>query len=298
MKIGFSILSHKKTDYAFTELLQQLEKYPNKEISIHHDFSQAEFDVKSIADSSAELVQNHIQTAWSHVNNIEAILRTFELLYAKGCTWFVTLSANCYPIKKHSAFIDFLQDSTYDGYMECNNINEDALEIYSYFRTAFNKKSIFSYPFFRRNGQFYMKPFRIARKAKESIFNEACIPYHGSDWFMINRESMEYILNNKTRIHQMVQFLREVNKDPMLNVCPPEVVFQTLLANNRMLTFQHNNYRYIDWQGVTDWHPNTLTISDFEAIKKSNAFFARKLDAIISKELIEKINFEILHTNS
>ena len=71
---------------------------------------------------------------------------------------------------------------------------ENKLDIYPYFRTAFNNKSIFSYPFIRRNGQLYMKPFRVARKPEDIIFNNTIIPYHGSDWFMINRRCMEYIL--------------------------------------------------------------------------------------------------------
>ena len=59
---------------------------------------------------------------------------------------------------------------------------------------------------------------------KDIIFNNTIIPYHGSDWFMINRASMEYILTNKDRVYQIAQFLSEVNKDPILNVCPPEMV--------------------------------------------------------------------------
>jgi hypothetical protein len=294
MKIGFSILSHKNPDSVFAELINQLSNYPNSEIVIHHDFTKASFDHAIIQKDHIELVEKHIPTEWSHVNNIEAILKTFESLYDKDCDWFITLSANCYPIKSQKQIIDFLQNSIFDGYIEGNSIYSDVFDFYTYFRKAFNTKLLFHIPFLRKNGVFYWKALRTKRKTSDIIFDKSFIPYHGSDWFMINRTSMTYILKHKDKIDDIVSFLRKVNRGDDLNVCPAEVVFQTLLYNQSKLKLSSNNYRYIDWTNPVNWHPKVLTQNDFERIKHSDALFARKVDSIHSKDLIEEINKQLL----
>ncbi|WP_299254849.1 beta-1,6-N-acetylglucosaminyltransferase [uncultured Cytophaga sp.] len=294
MKIGFSILSHKTPDIQFEALLNQLSTYPNYEIAIHHDFNQSDFNSKVIVNKNVYLIENYVQTKWSHVNNIRALMKTFTHLYQQNCEWFITLSANCYPIKSTKQITDFLEASQFDAYIECNNIHSDHFDFYKYFRQAFNTAYLFSIPFFRKNGTFYCKPIRKKRDPNKIVFNDNLIPYHGSDWFIINRKTMAYILSNKELIDTIVSFLDDVNKGADLNVCPPEVVFQTLIGNNETLKVNKNTYRYIDWTDSINWHPNILVLKDFDAIQQSEALFARKFDATLSMDLIHKINKSIL----
>ena len=294
MKIGFSILSHKTPDKIYTALIDQLSRYPDHAIAIHHDRSKSAFDTSLFKEKTVNLVENIVETSWSHVNNIEALLRTFEILYDKKCDWYVTLSANCYPAKAPQQLIDFLTNADYDGYIECNDVTTDHFDFYKFFRKAFDTYVMFKIPFIKRNGTFYMKPIRIRRKVSDVPFTNSFIPFHGSDWFMINRKSMEYILNNRKRIQQLVDFFKKVNHSPDLNVCPPEVVFQTILANNKELKLNNNNYRFIDWTNAVNWHPNILTEKDFKDIQKTEAFFLRKVDEASSLELVKQINTSLL----
>jgi len=294
MKIGFSILSHKAPNEPFVELLRQLSKYPNTEIVIHHDFSKADFDLDLNSERNVHVIEKYEKTKWSHVNNIKALIKTFTILYEQNCEWFITLSANCYPIKPFNSLVEFLNTSEFDAYMECNNINSDHFDFYKYFRKALRTKYLFSIPFIKRTGEFYFKSIRVKRDEREIIFDANLVPYQGSDWFMINRKSMEYILANLKLIEDMCVFLSEVNKGPDLNLCPPEIVFQTLIANNIELKKNNDNYRYIDWTNAKEWHPNTLVLKDFDKLKQSNAFFARKINFPESLELINKLNNSIL----
>jgi hypothetical protein len=289
MKIGFSILSHKEADAVYIELINQLKRFENYSIAIHHDFDKSKLNPIIYTDENIHLVKDYVNTQWSHVNNIEALIKTFKILYDQGCDWYVTLSANCFPSKSQKELIAFLSSSNFDGYIEHNNIWTNHFYFYVYFRKAFNTKYLFKIPFISKKGSFYWKAIRRKRKTDEKIFNDNFIPYHGSDWFMINRKSMEFILSSQEKIKIMTSYFKEVNKGPDLNVCPPEVIFQTILANNPSLKLSQNNYRYIDWSNSKNWHPNVLSLNDLSKILNSDSFFVRKMDAESSLDLMKSI---------
>jgi hypothetical protein len=296
MKLGFSILSHQKPGPMLGALLKSLNTFSNKAIAIHHDFNQSEFDDSLFESSSYQLVKNHTRTYWSHVNNIHAIMETFRMLRHQECDWYITLSANCYPIKSNGYITRFLETTSSDGFIERNNVLTDHFDFYQYFRKGFNTKYLFKVPFLNSKGSFKFKVFRTSRKPEDILFNSSYIPYHGSDWFMINKKAMDYLLSNESRIDEMVAFLTNVNKGPDINVCPPEVVFQTVLGNGQdVLKLDHNNYRFIDWTNAVNWHPNTLTLKDWHFIEDSEALFARKFTWEKSSELIQLIDSKLLN---
>jgi hypothetical protein len=294
MKIGFSILSHQVPDSMLVSLLNQLNRYPEKEIVIHHDFYQADFENDLFKDVQFELVKDYIRTYWSHINNIQAILETLKLLYQKKCDWYITLSANCYPIKSPDNVIKFLEETENDGFMERNNVLTDHFDFYKYFRRGFETKYLFKIPLINRKGKIKYKAIRRYRSTGERLLSESYAPYHGSDWFIVNRKIIEYILSNETKIAEVVKFLEDVNKGPDINVCPAEVVFQTILGNAKLFNLDNYNYRFINWINSKDWHPNTLTLADYNSIQKSDALFARKFNWEKSKDLIELIDRELL----
>jgi hypothetical protein len=294
MKIGFSILSHEETGPMLVKLLNQLNTYPDKEIVIHHDFYQADFKKDLLKEISYELVKGFVRTYWSHTNNIQAILETFKSLYNKKCEWYITLSANCYPIKSSRDVIEFLKGTEKDGFIEHNNVLTDHFDFYRYFRKGFETKYLFQVPFISKKGKFKYRTLRKSRPVNARVLGTSYIPYHGSDWFMVNRDVMDYILSNEKRIKEIVAFLEDVNKGSDINVCPPEIVFQTLLANSNMFNLDKNNYRFINWTDSKNWHPNILTDADFNSMKASSALFARKFVWEHSKELIALIDREIL----
>jgi hypothetical protein len=294
MRVGFSILSHQTPGPLFKSLISRLEEFPDKEIAIHHDFNQATFDQNIASSPNVELVKNYVRTYWSHTNNIAAIMETFRILYSKDCDWYITLSTNCYPVKSFQHIIAFLENTEFDGFIERNNVMTDYFDFYKYFRKGFQTRYFFEIPFISKKGNFYKRAIRIKRSKKDIIFDQSFIPYHGSDWFIINKKSIGYLLMNQSKINDLVNFLIDVNKGPDINVCPAEIVFQSILANASNFKFSNNYFRFIDWENSQDWHPNTISMRHWESIKESDALFARKFDWGQSKEVIDLINKEII----
>ena len=159
MKIRFLILSHKASTESFVELLRQLLKYPNREIVIHHDLFKADFDLDLNSEKNVHVNENYEKTEWSHVNNIKSLVKTFTILYKQNREWYITISANCYPIKPFNHLIEILNTSEFDAYMECNNVNSDHFNFNTYFRKALRTKYLFSIPFIKRTGEFYLNQF-------------------------------------------------------------------------------------------------------------------------------------------
>ena len=58
--------------------------------------------------------------------------------------------------------------------------------------------------------------------------------------------------------------------------------------------------RYIVWQENGQWleSPKILTMSDYEAIGKSNKLFCRKVEEQKSKELLNKLDNEFIYSHT
>lgn len=127
------------------------------------------------------------------------------------------------------------------------------------------------------------KLFRIFQETlhvKRSKFDFSKL-YVGSAWWSLERNACQYVLskwNNEKKIRKRVKN----------TFAPDEMIVQTILLNAEVqFPVVNDNLRYIKWNGKTS--PRTLTIEDFEDIKKSGKFVARKVDPKESTNLINAI---------
>ena len=75
---------------------------------------------------------------------------------------------------------------------------------------------------------------------------------------------------------------------------PDEFLFNTIIMNSDFRNnVINNNYRYIDWSEKKP-HPKILTHKDFEKLKQSDCFFARKFDLTVDSKILELIHNNIL----
>ena len=107
----------------------------------------------------------------------------------------------------------------------------------------------------------------------------------GSAYFDITDSLAEWIIENEYKIMGIFRN----------SSCGDECFLQTLVynskfMNNVFLDEKGTNHRYIDWKGSKNAGPRILNESDYDNIKKSDCFFARKIDEYESKELIELLD--------
>lgn len=112
-------------------------------------------------------------------------------------------------------------------------------------------------------------------------------PYAGSAYWCLSRQCLEYV-TDWTRGHtQEVRFFRRVSSSD-------ENFFQMVLMNSPLRsTIVTHNLHYIDWSERKS-SPKLLTVDDWAALERSQAFFARKFDEEHDSAVLDRIDAELL----
>jgi len=166
----------------------------------------------------------------------------------------------------------------------------------------------------------YRSP-RILQKTIEAIqlishellpdrsFIKNMIPYRGSQWFCLNRLTIDYIVKfiNSQNANRYRGFFKYVWGSD-------EIFFQTLVLNSpyaqqcryydrdikNSMGFMRNENKaylhYIDWSWDRE-DPAVFDIGDFQTLKACDALFARKFCENKSKKLLYYIDHYLLKTN-
>jgi hypothetical protein len=292
--IGFIIVSHNfnKKQPLILRLLDRLEQFNNAYTVIHHDFSKTAFPDEEIKKYKACFVQPHIVTSWATWPVVIATLQAMRTLVERkpDVEWFVLLSANDYPVKSVEYIERFFANAEHDAYIQQTLISKETYlknkPLNNFIKYSYLK--LFSYhlkvPFLSRKGKFYKKSLYLPKPSSRQMFNDKFKCLTGEQWFMGNRKVLDYFVNNA---HENSAFGKFCAAD---RICPDNLFFHALIGNNKEFLVTPEIYRYIDWSKTTNWHPNTLTLDDYQRIDQSNSLFGRKVDFIQSAELLDLID--------
>ncbi len=296
MKLAFSILSHKEPDALFEKLLAYLNQFPDACIVVHHDYNKSSFSDELIAKYNLRMVTPYFNTRWGHVSKIPAIIGAFTKIkeVAPDFDWLISISPNCYPIKSVQEVLSFFENAKADYFMENLPLGLQYEGISKWHYQALFTKRIGKIPFLSKKGKFYWRHLRVPIDRNNTPFNDSMYPYCGSDWYFFNRKTVDRILSADIVNHPITKYIAKANEEPDMNASPDEILLQTFVRNQKDLVGSGNYYRYIDWENAKDWHPNTITLRHWDAIKQSDALFARKFDKDESSSVIKLIDEEIL----
>lgn len=110
-------------------------------------------------------------------------------------------------------------------------------------------------------------------------------PYKGLVYVSITRAFATWVMAFLPTV-QGERFL----KWTLWNFVPEEFFFQTLLMNSPFAsTCVKSNYRYASWEEKYGSKPRILDEEDFEQVRMSHAFFARKISALYSRQFLSLV---------
>jgi hypothetical protein len=284
MKIAYLILAHRDIEMVYTQI--EVLSTSNCAFYIH-------FDKELSIDRTNEhfqrtnvfLAKERFQINWGGFSIVQATLHLLEEAFSSPVQYdyFVLLSGQCLSIKENREIENFLEQNICSviemNPLPDNQLKDGGLDKIKYwypfdFLSLINinyKKLLFRYL------SSFCKSLRISRR----LDNKTTYCF-GSQWWGLNRESVEYVLFYCKENPKVVRFYR-------YTWAPDELFFQTILYNSPLRDKISNRiFRYLEWskQGP----PKVLDESSYDFIMNSGYLFARKFDSQISSGLIEKLH--------
>lgn len=274
MKKIFAITVHRMTN-PLIFLVDYISSFENNLIFIHIDKKSDEtIFFENLARDNVIFLENRVDVRWGGVGQIRATLNLMMAALKNEFDYLFFLSGDDIPLKTNKEFDYFLEKNNGKNFFQFDENGSNHID-----RLKFN------YPdfFLRKNKSFFEKLilffFPIVRGVffKNKIFHQKgkkILYYKGDSWFGI-----DFISANK-----IIEFL---NSNPWYldmyekSYCGDEIFFHTIAKNLELNFFEessrNNALRYIDWSSGPDY-PRILDEEDVAEMKKSDMFFARKID--------------------
>jgi Core-2/I-Branching enzyme len=128
------------------------------------------------------------------------------------------------------------------------------------------------------------RPFHLSLPARRRPPRGLTV-FGGSPYWCLARTHVDYVRRVVDRQPEVVRFFRRA-------FIPDELFFQTLLLGSPHAdSIVNDNLRYIDWSSTPA--PKILTARDLPALLASGKLFARKFDASVDAEVLDRLDESI-----
>ncbi|MDD1615124.1 MAG: hypothetical protein CG439_198, partial [Methylococcaceae bacterium NSP1-2] len=323
MRIIFGILSSVNTDVAVQQLIDAIGS--EHTVIVHHDFSkQPDFHVTG---KNVHVIEDYAITEWGGWSLVDAVIRLMD--YAQkipNWDYFQLLSDTCLPIQPIREFEKYLEVTLPDANISSIAITEQPELMLTHGFRAFAAKGTYGYRLLRKvnylsdkmrgmDGYKMMdgltlpayvnddKPFvkLLARVLPMSLlqlaakgigfthpFHDGIECYVGSQFFGCSK-----------RVCNQIQEWMGINQN-FVNTfkaqvtIPDEFFFQTVIGNLHLDNCEPTNH-LVNYFDARTRHGNELELNDFDRLKQSGKFFARKFSKNPEDSLRLKIVQDIKH---
>ena len=268
------------TAYKDPEMLSRLcEKFDRNSfrLFIHIDKRYAaDFDIKSLKSSGNTEIYSKYAVTWGSIRHLYAILALMKrALRYDDIKYFHIISGQDYPVCDLSE-----AEEDRNIYLDFAPLPAERIRQYNPCQRLDQKNRIVEHIY--RGSVKLQKALGIERK-KMGAFSDV---YKGTVWCSMPRDAAAYALDS-------VENNRDFMRDLYYSYIPEEIFFQTIFMNSPEWKEKtvRDNKRYDDWtpRDNSPSVPVILDARDYEAIKGSRAWFARKLDSSLSGILIKKL---------
>jgi hypothetical protein len=296
MKLFYFITAHKNPEQ-LSRLIRALNSGDCK-ICIHVDLKSDLAAFREHVKETADIyfLKTRTKIFWGGFSQVKATLMGLKEFEASDCTHFVFLSGQDFPIKPLQQFNEFLSQHPATNFITINSVREtwkDALyrverfHFVDFFEGLRNK--------FRKM-RFLVNKCEGALNVCLKMFGKRKLPngfelYGGSSWFVFNNEMCSYIFEFLRQNPSLKSFFKyTANAD--------EHFFHTLIGNSPMMSsVTRDDFRLIKFPPNSN-NPEVLTIRHWEEIRSCDKFFARKFDTSVDKNILDKIEMELLNSKS
>ncbi|HME05572.1 MAG TPA: beta-1,6-N-acetylglucosaminyltransferase [Bryobacteraceae bacterium] len=301
MQTAYLILAHHQPNH-LARLVRALDA-PGCAFFIHIDAKTDETIFKETVEprnnitarSNITFITDRREVNWAGFSVIEATLALLSeaLSFSSSLRRFCLLSGSDFPIKSNAQILaDF--NSTREFMRVDRKLNSGENQPHNRF---------VNYYWFMDSGEANWR--KHSGKLPRRPYGRIGL-YHGSTWWALTRDCIEYILEFVSSNDEYYKFFKNT-------FCPDELVFHSIVKQSPFASrishdfevvsgqgeyFRSNEHgcHYIDWNTPSDTHPKVLDPQDLDKLLGSKALFARKFDELRSGALIAMLEDALTST--
>ena len=243
-------------------------------VVVHHDPRGPELGLRP--SSQVHLVPDPVKATWGRIGLARAVLHGLDhaVRAVPDLSWALVVSGQDYPCRPMRSIEDELRTGGHDAYLRWFRVGapeDDVVPWQSLTRARYlHRRRI---PFSHRHVPF----------PRRSPFRDGLDLYIGDMWPNLSAAALEHVRRQRERLPVVERYLARCQ-------APDEALLPTLLLNGSgRLDVCNDRKRFIRWTSGTS-HPHVLTVDDLDAVRTSGDFFARKVDAHRSAELLDQLD--------
>ncbi len=236
------------------------------------------FEVFCRNNKQVHLVENRVRINWGGFSMVEATLASLrEIMDSDRHYRFINLLSGAdYPLTNVADVERFLAGHTGKSFMEFEKSGT------RWWLEAQKKIGRIHLTDYRFKGKHAVERLLSAFVTNRKIPSGMELVGR-SQWFTMASHHAAYILETVEQQPELRRFFR-------YTWGADEFFFQTILYNS---PFRHeiinDNLRYIDWS-ESGASPKTLTTADFDKLRNSGKFYARKFDAGVNSYILDQLD--------
>ncbi len=283
MKIANIIIFHE--DPAAIERLLKAMYHAEFDFYLHLDKKVAIGPYEYLAKlPNVTFIKNRKLVQWAGFSQLEATLNSITEIVESGKPYeFINLiSGQDYPIKPTNLIHDFLCRNKGLTFMMSESAPSDW---WSHATSRFSRYHLVDCSF---KGKFRLGKLisEVLPARKFPLQADLFGGPHSAYWTM-NISAARHIIKSLNKKDKHWQFYK-------YTWGPDEFLMNTMLMNSPLRnTIVNQNFHLID-RSMGGTRPKVLTVQDFDMLKNSNKFFARKFDRKVDHEILDMIDEQLL----
>ena len=243
-------------------------------------------------------IKDRVNISWGGISMVDATLNLIKEALNSGNQYshLVLLSGSCYPIKPPDYINSFFNLQPEREFIRFIDMRESPQHYMKQIKLKWFKEPIFLASF---------APLKLCDKVIRKVANfmqlkncwdeNTIIPYFGSQWWALTPRCCEYIL-------EYIDINNTYYSMNKLSFAPDEHFFHTLVGNSvykkksdGLQAFEgRGTYKLANFHLIHPSLSKWYDLTDWDEIFSSDKLFVRKVNSLKSKELLDKIDKELL----
>jgi hypothetical protein len=303
MQHCYLIQSHREPGQIWRLAARLRADSPQSHIVIAHDLSHCELDAQAYARTlDVRVFQTRDAIVRGEFSMVDAYFHALDVVREAGLRydWLSFISGQDYPLRSLQDYEERLRTEGYDGYLQFGDVlgpespwaprrHQGRLRYYYQYR----RLPAGALPWLKRlRGLNRMQKLMhlhttlgpyVGVRSFSHPFRGGFVCYGGSTWHTLSAACTDYLREARARERALVEYFRRT-------MSPEEAFVQTVLVNSGRFRLHGGHLRYMDFTHSVGGSPRTLTSADFEHLRTSGCYFARKFDARVDSSILDRLD--------